>query len=167
MAQIRRILGSLWILSSLCSCTEQEHWAFDQIRSGEKDYSSTRLCCNAQDPVNGIDLEMIQAQESLKVYLLVHASPIPRRPDNPKTSSVTLTVDGEKKQFAAYRFEGGQRLQLDSDAVDFLFTSLRAGQTVAIAVPGYRSTIRANDFPSLYAKLQKPFPLPSLIQMPF
>ena len=148
------------------SCGKQSHWAFDQVHSEKKEYCSTKLSYYAKDPIHGIDLEFLQTEQHLNVYLNIHSIPVPPYRGNPKSALVTLEIAGEKLFSEAYRLEGGQRFLLPQEIADTLTWSLQSGQTVTLSLGTYRSTIAKEDFPSKFDQLQHPFPLQNPFRLP-
>lgn len=150
----------------LFSCSKPSHWSSDQIHSGVIDCNSTKLSYFSKDPLHGIDLELIQTTESLKVYLNIHSIPIPPFRENPKAASVKIKIHSKVLICQAYRFEGGQRLLLPDEIADMLIETLKNGHEVTLSLPGYSSVIHVEDFTSKFDKLQHPFPLKNPFHLP-
>lgn len=153
-------------LALLFSCSQSSHWTNDQVYSEQREHRSSKLCYHSKDPVHGIDLEFVQTQEQLKVYLNVHSIPIPPHQGDPKSAAVKLKCGSEQKSLIAYRLEGGQRFLLPDNAAKMLIDSLKEGQDVSISLHGYRSTIKAEDFSKKFDRLQHPSPVENPFRLP-
>lgn len=153
MAMIKPYKEMLFALL-LCSCAKQSPWAFDQIHSGQKEHRSTRLSYHSSDPTRGVDLELLNTEENLKVYLNIHSLPLAHTPS--KTLPITLSADGQTVRCEAYRLEGGQRFLLSPEGAETLIESLLDHSEVTIALASYRTTIDTKDFEKKFDQLQHP-----------
>lgn len=150
----------------LSACTSRSHWISDQIHSDKKEFCSTKLSYLSTDPINGIDLEFLKIGESLNVYLNVHSIPVPVRQANQKSILLKLDIGGEIFRCEAYRLEGGQRFLLPKEIVSTLIGSLQNHKDVTFILPGYRSTVKAEDFAKKFIQLNDPFPLQNPFHFP-
>lgn len=130
------------------------------MHSRQEDSRSAKLCYYTHDPIHGIDLEFLQTQEHLKVYLNVHSIPVPAYQGNPKSVLVNLAINNsEALRCQAYRLEGGQRFLLPDEIAETLIEALKNDQEISISLTGYRSIVKAEDFSKKFDQLQHPFPL--------
>jgi len=135
------------------------------MQTGDAAYDSTKLLYAAKDPVNGVDLEMLQIGGALIAYLQVHSQVVPPYRGNGKEALVTLKVDDQVTSGIAERHEGGQRLRLTRDLQEQLLEALQAQKSVQLQLEGYQAFISAEDFPEHFKTFQKtkvrnPFQLP-------
>ncbi len=147
----------------LFACSSQSQWTSDQVESGKKEFSSTKLSYLSKDPVYGIDLEFLKIEERLNVYLNVHSVPVPPHQGNQKNALLKLDIDGEILRCETYRLEGGQRFLLPDEMTKIVIESLKNNKEITFILPGYRSTIKAEDFSTKFDQLLNPF----LLQNPF
>lgn len=160
-----------WILllasSLLFACSRQSsHWSSNKIHSDVKEYSSTKLIYSSDDPINGIDLEFIKIGDHLNAYLNVHSIPVPSCKDGKKYSLLKLEAIGEVHQTKTYRFEGGQRFLLSEEIAKILVDLLQENKDVTLILPGYRTVIKAEDFPKKFHRLLNPFPIQNPFHLP-
>ena len=158
-----RFLNSLLLLTFLFACSSRSHWISDQVHSDKKEYRSAKLSYLPNDPVHGIDLEFLKIGERLNVYLNIHSIPVSPYQGKAKSALLKLEIDGETLRYETYRLEGGQRFLLSEDVARILIESLQNHKDVTLILPGYRSTIRPEDFSSKFNRLHDP----SLLQNPF
>lgn len=149
----------LWLCSLLLlSCYKQSHWALDHIHSDNSSFSSSRLVYDTADPVHGIDLEILNAQERLTVYLNLHSLPLSQ-----KDVAVKMKIEGVDYLCPVYCFSGGQRLMLEESAAKMLMEALSNDKEISLSLPGYHSLFKPEDFSSKFKKLLKPSSSSSLI----
>ncbi len=160
---MRFILGL--ILLSLFACGKPCYWTHDTIRSHHKDYS--KIVYNPRDPIHGIELELVSAEEHLKGYLNIHACPLPLHPDQSKSIVVKIEIDGQTTTYEAFRLEGGQRVLLPDDLLNTLVNSLSNDINVTVILPGYRSQILAEGFMEHFKHVQHPFFMENPFHLPF
>jgi hypothetical protein len=157
------ITAKISILLFIVGCTGHSHWTADRIHSEKKEFSSTKLSYLSADPVHGIDVELINIEERVAVYLNVHSIPVPPHQGNPKNALVKLDIDSHTHRAEAYRLEGGQRFLLPDEISKQFIEALQQGKEVTLSLPGYRSTVKAEDFSGKFQQ----FLAPSLMQNPF
>jgi hypothetical protein len=143
------------VLLFFCGCSRSSNWASNQIDVGDEKYNSTRISYYAPNPINGIDLEFLRTPSRLLAYLNVHSLPIPSTKEDPKAVAVDLLIEEEKYHFAAYRYEGGQRLLLPEDMVDLIIKALIEKKPLQIKVPGYFTRIEPKGFEDKFEKMQQ------------
>jgi hypothetical protein len=156
----------LFFLVLLSACTSQGHWISNQIHSDKREFCSTKLSYPSRDPINGIDLEFLKIGENLNVYLNVHSIPVLAHQDNQKSVLLKLDIDGEILRCQVYRLEGGQRFLLPEEIVATLIKSLHNHKDVTFILPGYRSTVKAENFAEKFIQLNDPFPLQNPFHFP-
>jgi hypothetical protein len=164
IAEMRILLLATILL--LTSCNKQSHWSNDQVHSRQQESRSAKLYYRSPDPVHGIDLEFLQTQEHLKVYLNVHSIPVPAHEGNPKSAQVNLLINSEPMRCVAYRLEGGQRFLLPDEIAEMLIKALKNNQEVSISLTGYRSIVKAEDFSAKFDRLLHPFRLQNPFHLP-
>jgi hypothetical protein len=141
----------------LCfACTKTSHWSHDCIHSQNKEHHSSRLCYFSKDPIHGIDLELLNTKEHLKVYLNVHSAPIPPCQGNAKSVLVKLKIDDEQFSFIAHRLEGGQRILLPKENAEQLIEALKNHREVTLVLNDYRTVIKTEDFLAKFDHLEHP-----------
>ncbi len=119
----------------LASCQSHSQWQKQTI--SESRSAVTRTIHRTQDPTGGIDVEILEADGQLSVYLQVY-SEIPKE-------NARLSIDGEKS-FPLIPHEGNQRFSLDTAAKEALLTSLKENEMVAISLSGYREILQQSHF---------------------
>lgn len=164
-----RPLLQRFAFATLCffsSCSHPQQWAFQRIDAGDQQFNSTKLTYHSQDPINGIDLELMQTPNLLRSYLNVHSLPIPSLKDDPKATAVNLCIGDNTYQFLARRHEGGQRLVLPQEMTEKIIEGLLQHLPLKIKVPGYAVVIEAEGFEEKFQQLghtplfRNPFHLP-------
>jgi hypothetical protein len=163
---IKKVSKNLLFAILLFGCSRSDNWSVSHIRTGDKDYNSSKLSYAAPDPVNGIDVEILNMQNSFRTYLHVHSHMVPPYQDNPKEALVVLEAEDGSLNGVAVRREGGQRLLLSDAHQKFLLSHLVEKKPVTIRVEGYAITLNADNFPEHYAELQSP-PLTIPLRMPY
>jgi hypothetical protein len=148
------------------ACSKHSHWTSDQVYSDKKEFCSTKLSYPSPDPIHGIDLEFLKIGERLNVYLNVHSVPVPAHQGNQKSTPLKLEIDGKILRCVAYRFEGGQRFLLPEEVAKILIESLQNHKDITLILPGYRSTVKAEDFTDKFIELNDPFPLQNPFYLP-
>lgn len=152
MATAIKYIGACLLL--LCSCARSSHWSSNEIHSRTKEHDSSKLSYHSRDRAHGIDVEFLKTKDHLNVYLNVHSIPIPASPS--KTASLKLELEGKILTCEAYRMEGGQRLRLPEEIATLLIESLKNHNDVILTLPGYRTTIMAEDFSKKFHRLHHP-----------
>lgn len=160
------VIQALLCLITL-SCNRQSHWAFDQIHSEEEKFRSSRLAYYSTDPIYGIDLELLNTEEQLNVYLNVHSIPIASSNENPKSASLIMEIEGQSHRYPVYRLAGGQRLLLEEHAAAALIEALKNHKEVSLCLAGYRCLLKPEDFSSKFEKLLHPTTLQNPFRLPF
>lgn len=155
---------SLFVL--LTACSSHSHWTSDHVESDKKDFSSTKLSYLSEDTVHGIDLEFLKIEKRMNVYLNVHSVPVPPHQGNQKSALLKLDIDGEIIRCETYRLEGGQRILLPDEMAKIVITSLQDRKEITFILPGYRSTVKAEDFLTKFDELLHPFPLQNPFHLP-
>ena len=155
-----------WFIPFLCillllSCVQQEDWSFDQIHSEKKEFCSTRLAFFNPDRVNGIDLEMVNTEKGVKVFLNIHSTPLPH------DCKLYITAGEKSYPLTTQRLQGGQRLLLSAEEIPLLIELLQTHQEIVLRLPGYRSIIPTKRFAAQYKKLLHPFPYEIPFQLSF
>ena len=85
---------------------------------------------------------------------------------NQKSVLLKLDIDGEIFRCQVYRLEGGQRFLLPEEIVTTLIRSLQNHKDVTFILPGYRSTVKVEDFIEKFIQLNDPFPLQNPFHLP-
>ncbi len=165
-AAIKKLHFLFFISMLLFACSSRGHWTSDEVKSDKKEFSSTKLCYLSKDPVHGIDLEFLKIEERLNIYLNVHSVPVPPHQGNQKGAFLKLNIDGEILRCETYRFEGGQRFLLPSEMAKIVIESLQNNKEITFILPGYRSTIKTEDFSMKFDQLLHPFPLQNPFHLP-
>jgi len=136
------------------------------MHSEKKEFSSTKLSYLSPDPIHGIDLELLKIKERIAVYLNVHSIPVPPHQSNPKNALVKLDIDGQIWRYEAYRLEGGQRFLLPDEMTKLLIDALQKGKEVRLTLPGYKTTVKAEDFSEKFHRFLDPTPLQNPFHLP-
>ncbi len=151
----------------LLSCSKQSHWAFDQVHSDKKEFRSTKLTYYSRDPVHGIDLEFLNTEKHLNVYLNIHSIPIAPYKGDPKTALLSVDIEGETIRCSAYRLAGGQRFLIPDDVAQALIEALKNSKEVSVSLVGYSTVFKPEDFSSKFEKLLHPFAIENPFHLPF
>ena len=146
-------LSTFLLFIFLFGCSRPSHWTSDQMDSSEKKFRSTKLSYLSKDSLHEIDLEFLNIEDRLKVYLNVHSVPVPPDQDDPKSALLKLNINGEMIRCQTYRFEGGQRFLLSDEVAKIVIQSLQNNKEITFILPGYRATIKAEDFSSKFDQL--------------
>ncbi len=162
-----KTLFALSVLLHLSGCRSDNRWAFSRIDSQDTQFSSSKLTFASQDPIHGIDLELLSTNQELHLYLNVHSVPIPPLKTDPQHAAVRITIGIQESQsFEAWRREGGQRLLLPETAMHLIFDSLKNHLPVHIATQSYQTSVEPTGFLKYYQQMHKqplfrnPFHLP-------
>ncbi len=146
----------LLFFAVLCACNKQSHWSSDQIYSNDKESQSAKLTYISKDRIHGIDMEMIRIGERLNIYLNIHSIPSPPYNGDPKKALIKIKTTEKTFSFEAYRFEGGQKFLLPEEASRMLISALQNREAPTLILPGYRTTIEAEDFLEKFDRLNGP-----------
>jgi hypothetical protein len=144
------------ILLLLASCGHSDHWEVSHIQTGNASYDSSKLVYPAQNPVSGVDLEILKVAGEMHAYLQVHSQIIPAYLGNPKEAFVTLYIDQQPFFGVAARHEGGQRLLLSPELQTLLFEALEKNKSVKIELEGFSAVVQPEDFPKYLGELSSP-----------
>jgi len=136
------------------------------MHSDHEEFRSTKLTYFSRDPIHGIDLEFLKIGNRLNAYLNVHSVPVPLRQKDQKNVPLKLDINGEIIDCESYRLEGGQRFLLSQETLKILIDSLQHQKKITLILPGYRSTIQAEDFSTKFDHLLHPFPLQNPFHLP-
>jgi hypothetical protein len=150
----------------LCGCSRTDRWQETSIQTGSSKYDSSRLLYVAEDRVNGIDLELLQTPQGLKIYLLVHSSPVAPYGEEGKKSLVRISTEKEKKVILATRREGGQRLLLPETIYPFILTALKEKEWLTLQLSGYETRISPGKFKEKFEKLEHPSKFDVKVNLP-
>ncbi len=149
----------------LCSCGTQSSWQVSHLQTGNSAFDSSRVLFSSNDPVNGLDVELIRSDGQIFAYLQVHTQETIPYEDNPKEAIVRLIMQDKTIESIAHRHEGGQRLLLTEPLKQTLLDALKLEKDVTIELMGYRTTLSGKGFLDSYAALQKT-PLRNPLQPP-
>lgn len=163
LPQIRFILLSLLLVS----CSKQSHWAFDQVHSDEKEFRSTKLSYYSGDPIYGIDLELLNTEEHLNIYLNIHSIPLYPKKTDQKHIPVKFEIEGKTFHYSAYRLSGGQRFLLSPEAAQTVIEALKNNREVCITLVEYRTVFKPEDFSNKFEKFLHPFSFQNPFHLPF
>jgi|GEM_PF-2789930 len=144
-----------WVLPLLlfASCQRHSQWQCTHVK--ETACESSRILYRSEDPVQGIDIEMIHTDGELSTYLQVHSEPLFV---TEKTSPVVIkSIRGEMSSMATSH-RGAQRVRLNDDLQTELISALKEGYLVDIELSGYRETIDPSRFQKVFARLEKKAP---------
>jgi len=146
----------------LAACQRQENWHFKQIPT-KKTASCRRITYYSKDPICGIDVELIYANEELVTYLQIRSTPLKSTSEN--AIQVTIQSEGKASHFLGKVHRGSQRIRLTPDLQTHLLSLLKEGKPLIIEIPGYRETIDPKRFEKVFKKLESssfriPFHLP-------
>lgn len=144
-----------WVLALLllASCQRHSQWQYTHVR--ETTCDSTRIMYYSEDPIQGIDIEMIHTDGELATYLQVHSEPVHVSED--KTPVVIRTSHGEKS-FLAPSHRGAQRVRLTDVLQTELISALIEGNPVTLELCGYRETVDPARFQKIFDRLEKKAP---------
>ncbi|NGX59213.1 MAG: hypothetical protein KR126chlam3_00360 [Chlamydiae bacterium] len=138
------------------SCQRHSQWQYHHIN--EKTANATRVLYRSTDPVQGIDVEMIEADGQLATYLQVHSQPLlPSHEDPQKTEVKIYTTHGEKTFLAHYHL-GEQRVRLSEVLQAELISVLKEGNPVTLELVGYRETIDPSHFQKVFQRSNQKAP---------
>lgn len=146
----------IWVLVLFTSCQRYCDWQYHRI--DEKNCKTTRIHYHSKDPVQGIDIEILQAEDQLATYLQVHSQPLPSSSEHPGTTQIKLfTMRGQKIFFAPIH-AGGQRVRLSEVMQRELISSLTEGNPITLELSGYRETIDPVRFQKTFQRLSTKAP---------
>lgn len=148
------------------SCTKQNHWAFDQVHSDRKEFRSTKLTYYSRDPVHGIDLEFLNTEEHLNLYLNIHSIPVAAPKADTNNTPLRIDIQGETLRCSAYRLAGGQRFLVPDEVAQTVIKALQDRKEVSISLIGYRSVFKPEGFASQFEKLLHPFLMKNPFHLP-
>lgn len=155
-------ITKILLVLALFGCATSSPWNVSYLQGA----GSSRLSSPAHDRVNGVGVEMVYTQNSLRTYLEVHSQTIPPYHGNDKEAIITLKTTDQTFHAIAHRHAGGQRLLLPADLQQILIDNLLSNQPVTIELQGYRETLSPEHFSDKYHRIKKPS-LNVPIQLPF
>ncbi|NGX27368.1 MAG: hypothetical protein K940chlam6_01302 [Chlamydiae bacterium] len=146
----------IWALLLLSSCQRHSQWQCHHIN--EKTAKATRVLYRSEDPVQGIDVEMIQADGELATYLQVHSQPLLPSEEDPEKTEVTITTAQSEMTFLAPFHRGAQRVRLSEELQTQLISILKEGNPITLELTGYRETIDPERFQKVFKRMGKKAP---------
>jgi len=157
--------AALLLLSS--SCSSSSHWSVQHQHTGNADFNSSKLSYYAPDKVNGIDLEILSQEQSMRIYLNVHSRRIPAFKGNPQEALIKITVEDQVFELIGARHQGGQRLLLPESILGILISQLKEGKSIFIELEGYSGIIHGEQFAKKFQKIAHPPAFESPFHLPF
>lgn len=139
----------IWLIAlfALASCQSHSQWQKQTIRENKS--AVARTVYRTQDPTRGIDVEIIEADKELYVYLQVHSEI--------SEEKAQVFING-KKSFPLIPHKGGQRFSLDKEAKEALLSALKEENAVTISLCGYQEILEPSNFdrkePSVLKKIR-------------
>lgn len=147
----------------LISCQSRSDWQVSQIDATKEKFSSSRLFSKTEDPLHGMDVELIFNGTEIKSYLSVHSRLLVPSKENPSSVFVTLKAADKKETFLAYLLEGKQKCLLSQEGTEFLLSYLNTNREIIILLTGYRRSLSPRSFEKQY----RAFTHPSSWEIPF
>jgi len=137
------------------------------VHSDSKAFCSTKLSYYSGDPIYGIDLELLNTEEHLNIYLNVHSIPLRPKKADQKYIPVKMEIEGKTFQYSAYRLSGGQRFLLPPEAAQTVIDALKNNKEVSITLVEYRTVFKPEDFSHKFEKFLHPFSFQNPFHLPF
>jgi len=140
---------------------------FDQVHSDSKEFCSTKLSYRSTNPIYEIDLEFLNTQEHMNIYLNIHSVPIYSQKTEP--NQIPLKIEIEEKIFHCfvYRLSGGQRFLLTPEIGLTLVDALKNNREVTMTLAEYRTVFKPEDFSDKFEKFLHPLAFQNPFHLPF
>jgi hypothetical protein len=142
------------VLALLCSCSHNDSWAVNSIKTGSLEFDSSKLSYQSKDPIRGLDLEILNIRGQLHAYLQVRSHTITPYENNPKKALLTFIVEDTTYSDVALRHEGGQRVSLSEHMQEILISSLKKDLPVTVRLGSFETIITAEKFAKYYNELK-------------
>lgn len=146
---MKRASMALFFFFIACS-SDCSLWQHDIVRTKCSKYDSDRIILRPNNIFRGLELELARTCSGDRMYVNVFSLSLPRDPDHPSKTKITIITEDEEYHVLADRLEGGQRLLLPGTTADFIIQKLLEDQAICISIGRYRSEIYPNDFREAY-----------------
>ena len=139
----------------LIGCSKSDRWQNVYIKTGSASFDSSKLIYPASNFCQDIQLELLNTEEQLYIYLNVYAHPVTPYKENLKEALITLDTGTKEYQLIAERLEGGQRIRVPLTSTTFVVDLMKSSNFVIIKLQdGYRTKILTTHFTDYYKKLK-------------
>jgi|GEM_PF-2546417 len=152
---------------SFCSCNKHNQWVTQKVHADSKNFCSTKLSYPTENPLAGIDLELLKTEQTLDMFLAIHNRPIPSRPDSP--NKIPLKIESKSRTLSTevIRHAGGQKFTVEPSDREFILECLNSQEVISLVLPGYKTTIDPNGFLQSYERFIHPTSLRNPFHLPF
>ncbi len=151
----RRALFALLLLMS-CSCSGPcSQWQAQTCEGSSASFSSARIYLAPANEFSGLELELVQTVDGLRMYINVFGLEIPPEQPNSPNSRVFISFKDHSYNFSAVRFTGGQRLLVPEHVQSEIVEYLQEGQSVHLQVGRYEAKIYPDKFVDLFNKMAR------------
>ncbi|MEI8365700.1 MAG: hypothetical protein WCF65_04695 [Parachlamydiaceae bacterium] len=151
----KRLVYLLFLISCLfVSCSPPCYqWKFAAIKADCPPATYVKGYLPACNTFSGIEAQLVCTNGTFVLYLDTCTLQFPSTSDCPTQTKVNISVNNHKYQILAERLEGGQRLILPDDTVQFIIYSLLQASCVEISVGRYQTTLVCEGFSKTYNQL--------------
>ena len=144
------VLATLFLTSCSSGCGQQ--WCCDIRQVSPSDYSSRRIYLPANHGFNQMEVELVQTNCALRLYINSHGLEIPSDPCDPYSSQVYVSFRSHSYTTRFDRLVGGHRLLAPETVRDEIVENLLAGNPVFIRVGAFEADIMPDKFAAIYNK---------------
>lgn len=148
-------------------CGAHNPWVVQKMHANSLDYCSTKLSRVAKDQTSEIDLELLNMNETIEMFLTIHSRPISASPETPNETPLKIECKGQIISTLAIRHKGGQKFTVPPTEREFILDCLRDQQKVTLILPGYQTIIDPEGFSSSYSNFAHPTYLHNPFHLPF
>lgn len=132
---------------SFLSCSSPSSWQSSHHYQSPRAYRSKQILCKASDSYKTIQLEIIKTPSSLCAYLHTLSQEFSELESFKGYSEVTLSTENDKKLFIAPRLQGGQKILLPEEALQWILNALNQNETVLVQVGSHLGEFPITDLP--------------------
>ncbi len=154
----KRALLALFLLMN-CSCSGPScQWQVQTCEGSTTSFSSARMYLAPANEYSGLELELVQTIDGLKMYINVYGLEIPAEGPNSQNSRVFISFKDHSYHFSALRFTGGQKLLVPQYVQSEIVEYLQEGQSVHLQVGRYEADIYPDKFVDVFNKMARAWP---------
>lgn len=137
------------------------------MHANSLDYCSTKLSQVAKDLTSEIDLELLNMNETIEMFLTVRSRPVPADLESPNEIRLKIECGDQIISTLALRHAGGQKFTVPPAEREFILECLQNQREVTLIIPGYQTTIDPTGFSSSYSHFARPTYLRNPFHLPF
>ena len=154
----KRALWALFLLMSSSCSGPCGQWQGQTCEGSIATFSSARMYLAPANEFSGLELELVQTVDGLRMYINVYGLEIPTEQPGSHNSRVFISFKDHSYHFSAIRFTGGQKLLVPQYVLTEIVEYLQEGQSVHLQVGRYEANIYPDKFVDVFSKMARAWP---------